>query len=72
MGHCLTEKAKKRFFNLLKPPEVPADVKGFDIEKLRYQLKHDYDVGVAYTEEIISHAVGCYTGNIYLKAEGCS
>ncbi|KAK9232229.1 hypothetical protein WN943_022474 [Citrus x changshan-huyou] len=66
------EKAKKRLFNLLKPPEVPADVKGFDIEKLRYQLKHDYDVGVAYTEEIISHAVGCYTGNIYSEAEGCS
>ncbi|KAH9666620.1 polygalacturonase adpg2 [Citrus sinensis] len=72
LGHCLTEKAKKRLFNLLKPPEVPADVKGFDIEKLRYQLKHDYDVGVAYTEEIISHAVGCYTGNIYSEAEGCS
>ncbi|KAH9739973.1 nucleosome assembly protein 1 [Citrus sinensis] len=66
-GQCLIEKAERSFFNFFKPPEVPTDVEGFEAEKLRYQLRCDYDIGVAFRDELICHAVGWYTEDIIWK-----
>ncbi|KAH9734903.1 nucleosome assembly protein 1 [Citrus sinensis] len=44
-GQCWIEKAERSFFIFFKPLEVPTDVEGFEAEKLRYQLRCDYDIG---------------------------
>ncbi|KAK9195366.1 hypothetical protein WN943_003487 [Citrus x changshan-huyou] len=66
-GQCWIEKAERSFFNFFEPLEVPTDVEGFEAEKLRYQLRCDYDIGVAFKDELICHAVGWYTGDIIRK-----
>ncbi|KAH9671107.1 nucleosome assembly protein 1 [Citrus sinensis] len=63
-GQCWIEKAERSFFNFFEPLEVPTDV---EAEKLRYQLRCDYDIGVAFKDELICHAVGWYTGDIIRK-----